>query len=200
MPDLPACTGRCTSKGVTLQLLWEEYREGCAPGMLPYSRTRFSELYAAFAATLRRWMRQEHKAGEKLFVDYAGQTVPVIEPSTGEIPSGQRVRGGVGAVELHVRVRDRHAATGRADGAHVAALQYFGGAPVLLVPDNAKALITKADRYEPEAHRAYEAMAAHYGSAVLPARPRKPRDKPAVEAGAPGQPLDSGAAARPALL
>lgn len=183
VPDFAHVHREVHRKGVTLQLLWEEYREGCAPGMLPYSRTRFSELYAAFAATLRRSMRQEHKAGEKLFVDYAGQTVPVIEPSTGEIRPASVFVAVWGASNYTFACAT--ATQRQADwiGAHVAALQYFGGAPVLLVPDNAKALITKADRYEPEAHRAYEAMAAHYGSAVLPARPRKPRDKPAVEAG-----------------
>jgi len=74
VPDFAQVHRELRRKGVTLQLLWEEYREGCGPGRLPYSRTRFSELYAGFAATLRRSMRQEHKAGEKLFVDYAGQT------------------------------------------------------------------------------------------------------------------------------
>jgi transposase len=170
-------------KGVTLQLLWEEYREGCGPGMLAYSRTRFCELYGAFAATLRRSMRQEHKAGEKLFVDYAGQTVRVIDAATGEIWGASVFVAVWGASNYTFACAT--ATQQQADwiAAHVAAFEYFGGSPVLLVPDNARALITKPDRYEPETHRAYEAMAEHYGCAVLPARPRKPRDKASVEAG-----------------
>lgn len=183
VPDLAHVHRELRRKGVTLQLLWEEYREGCGPGMLPYSRTRFCELYGAFAARLRRSMRQEHKAGEKLFVDYAGQTVPVIDAGTGEIRPASVFVAVWGASNYTFACAT--ASQRQADwiGAHVAAFEYFGGAPVLLVPDNARALITNPDRYEPEAHRAYEAMAEHYGCAVLPARPRKPRDKPAVEAG-----------------
>ncbi len=181
VPDLAQVHRELRRKGVTLQLLWEEYRDGCQG--TPYSRTRFSELYGAFARTLRRSMRQTHIAGEKLFVDYAGQTVALIDPKSGNERRAQVFVAVWGASNYAFAMAT--ATQNKADwiGAHVAALTYFGGAPVLLVPDNARALISDPDRYEPVTNRSYEALAQHYGCAVLPARPRKPRDKAAVEAG-----------------
>ena len=181
VPDFAWAHRELRRKGVTLQLLWEEYREGCQG--TPYSRSRFVELYGAFAKTLRRSMRQEHKAGEKLFVDYAGPTIAYFDAANGQRREAQLFVAVWGA--SNYTYASATATQNKADwiGAHVGAFAYFGGAPVMLVPDNPRALISEPDRYEPITNRSYEAMAEHYGCVVLPARPGKPRDKPAAEAG-----------------
>ncbi len=181
VPDFALVHRELKRKGVTLQLLWEEYRD--AARGVPYSRSRFCERYLEFVRTLRRSMRQTHIAGEKLFVDYAGQTVPVVD-----VASGTERRAHVFVAVWGASNFTYAEATWRETkpdwiGAHVNALAYAAGAPALLVPDNPKALICEANRYEPEPNRTYQALAEHYGCAVLPARPRKPRDKAKVEAG-----------------
>jgi transposase len=180
-PDFALVHRELKRKGVTLTLLWEEYRDS-AQGV-PYSRSRFYERYQEFVSTLRRSMRQTHTAGEKLFVDYAGQTVPVIDTASGE-ERRAHVFVAVWGASNYTYAEATWSET-KADwiGAHVNALAYAAGAPALLVPDNPKALISEANRYEPEPNRTYQALAEHYGCAVLPARPRKPRDKAKVEAG-----------------
>ena len=181
VPDFGAIHRELRRKGVTLQLLWEEYRAQ-AQGV-PYSRSRFCERYIEFRQRLRRSMRQIHVAGEKLFVDYAGSTVPLIDPASGEITRAHIFVAVWGA--SNYTYAEGTAAESKADwiAAHVNALTFFGGAPALLVPDNPRALISDPDRYEPIANRTYEALAEHYGCAILPARPRKPQDKAKVEAG-----------------
>lgn len=180
-PDFALVHREMRRKGMTLQLLWEEYREACEG--TPYSRTRFLELYGEFERTLRRSMRQQHKAGEKLFVDYAGQTVPVFDPKSGRSWNAQLFVAVLGASNYtYAEATERQT---KADwiGAHVNAFGYLGGTPTLLVPDNPRALVSDPDRYEPQINRTYEALAEHYGCAILPARPRRPRDKASVEAG-----------------
>jgi transposase len=181
VPDFALVHRELKRKGVTLQLLWEEYRE-TAPG-IPYSRSRFCERYLRFARTLRRSMRQNHVAGEKLFVDYAGQTVPVIDTASGEERRAHVFVAVWGASNFTYAEATWRETKADWIGAHVNALAYAGGVPALLVPDNPKALICEANRYEPEPNRTYQALAEHYGCAVLPARPYKPRDKAKVEAG-----------------
>lgn len=181
VPDFANVHRELKKKGVTLQLLWEEYREG-ARG-IPYSRSRFCERYAAYVGTLARSMRQTHVAGEKLFVDYAGQTVPIVERDTGEISRAHIFVAVWGASNYTFACAT--AAETKADWieGHVRAFTFFDGAPVLLVPDNPRALISKPDRYEPQPNRTYEALAEHYGCAILPARPRHPKDKAKAELG-----------------
>jgi len=180
-PDFALVHRELKRKGVTLQLLWEEYRDS-AQGV-PYSRSRFCERYLEFVRRLRRSMRQTHVAGEKLFVDYAGPTVPVIDAASGAERRAHIFVAVWGASNF--TYAEATWAETQVDwiGAHVNALNYAGGVPALLVPDNPKALIGEANRYEPEPNRTYQALAEHYGCAVLPARPRKPRDKAKVEAG-----------------
>ncbi|MBK7592266.1 MAG: IS21 family transposase [Betaproteobacteria bacterium] len=180
-PDFALVHRELKRKGVTLTLLWEEYR-GAAVGV-PYSRSRFFERYQDFVGTLRRSMRQTHVAGEKLFVDYAGQTVPVIDAASGEERRAHVFVAVWGASNFTYAEATWTETKRDWIGAHVNALTYAAGAPALLVPDNPKALIAEANRYEPEPNRTYQALAEHYGCAVLPARPRKPRDKAKVEAG-----------------
>ncbi len=180
-PDFATVHRELKRKGVTLMLLWEEYRES-AQGV-PYSRSRFYERYQAFAGTLRRSMRQTHVAGEKLFVDYAGQTVPVFD-ADGHTERRAQIFVAVWGASNFAYAEATWTQT-KLDwiAAHVNALQYAGGAPALLVPDNARALISGPDRYEPDPNRTYQALAEHYGCAILPARPRHPKDKAAAEAG-----------------
>jgi transposase len=180
VPDFAQIHRELRRKGVTLQLLWEEYRAQ-AQGM-PYSRSRFCERYIEFRQRLRRSMRQIHVGGEKLFVDYAGPTVPIIDPSSGEISRAHIFVATWGA--SNYTYAEATPSESKADwiGAHVNALTFFGGAPALLVPDNPRALIRDPDRYEPLNNRTYEALAVHYGCAILPARPGKPQDKAKVEA------------------
>lgn len=180
-PDYAWVHQELKRKSVTLQLLWEEYCEQCAGR--PYGYTSFCVHYRAWARTLKRSMRQLHRAGEKLFVDYAGQTIPVVDQHTGEIWQAQLFVAVLGASNYTFAMATATQTTADWIGAHNAALAYLGGCPELIVPDNARALIANPDRYEPRLGRAYAEFAAHYGCAVLPARPRKPQDKPKVEVG-----------------
>ena len=128
-------------------------------------------------------MRQTHAAGEQLFVDYAGDGVRVvIDRLTGEIRHGADLRRRAGGIELHLRQGDLDAGAARTRiDNHVRAFEAIGGVPELVVPDNASTAIVKPSFYDPEVNRTYAEMAAHCRTAILPARPRKPRDKPKVE-------------------
>jgi transposase len=180
-PDFVRVHRELKRKGVTLTLLWEEYCEA-AQGV-PYSRSRFFERYQAFVRTLRRSMRQTHVAGEKLFVDFAGQTVPVIDRESAEVRRAHVFVAVWGASNYTYAEATWRETSADWIGAHVNAFNHAGGVPALLVPDNPKALISQAHRYEPVPNRTYQALAEHYGCAILPARTYKPRDKAKVEAG-----------------
>ncbi|CAH2603457.1 transposase [Rhodovastum atsumiense] len=164
--------------GVTLLLLWEEYRAGQPDG---YGYSRFCDLYAEWRGRLSPTMRQAHPAGERLFVDYAGQTVAVIDAATGATRAAQIFVAALGASNL-VYAEARWS-QGLADwiGCHVNTFAAFGGVTRQIVCDNLKAGVTAACRYEPGINRSYAEMAAHYGTAVVPARVRRPRDKAKVE-------------------
>lgn len=167
-------------KHVTLMLLWDEYKAQYPDG---YQYSFFAELYRAYAKKLDISMRQVHLAGEKLFVDYCGQTVPVIDKSTGEIHDCQIFVAVLGASNF--TYAEATYTQGLPDwiGSHVRALTFMNGVPELLIPDNLLSGITKACRYEPGVNRTYQELAVHYGTAVIPARVRKPKDKAKVEAG-----------------
>ena len=128
-------------------------------------------------------MRQTHRAGEKLFVDFSGMTVPLVDRQTGEIRQAQIFVAVLGA--SNYTYAEALASQGLADwiGAHVRAFGFLGGVPEVLVPDNLASGVTKPCRYEPDINSTYADMAAHYGVAVVPARVRKPKDKAKVEAG-----------------
>ena len=178
-PDFARVHQELKRAGVTLQLLWEEYAHGNPDS---YKYTSFCVKYRAFAQTLKRSMRQVHTGGEKLFVDYAGQTVPLINAATGEVSRAQIFVATLGASSYTYACATARQTTADWIGAQVRALEYFGGSPRLVVPDQARALIKYPDTYDPEPNRAYEQFAAHYGCALLAARPGHPRDKPKVEA------------------
>jgi transposase len=179
VPDFARVHQELKKKGVTLQLLWEEYWQDY-PGVA-FRYTAFCNHYRAWALSLKRSMRQVYRAGEKLFVDFAGPTIPVIMAATGEIRRAHLFVAALGA--SNYTYAEATWTETKADwiGAQCHALTYIGGVVELIVPDNPKALITNACRYEPEPNRTYEEFAAHYGTAILPARPRKPRDKAKVE-------------------
>ena len=128
-------------------------------------------------------MRQHHVAGDKAFVDYSGKRIGIADPTTGEIREAEIFVGVLGASNLTYAEATWTQTLPDWTGAHVRMFRFFGGAPRLLVPDNLKSGVHKASFYDPEINRTYGAMAAHYAVGVLPARPRKPRDKAKVEAG-----------------
>jgi transposase len=165
-------------KGVTLSLLWEEYRADHPEG---YGYSRFCELYTQWEGKLSPVMRQRHPAGERLFVDYAGHTVDVIDPMTGEVHTAQLFVATLGASSYTFAEATWTQSLPDWIASHVRAFGFFGGVTAQIVSDNLKAGVTKACFYDPAINRTYADMAAHYDTAVVPARPHKPKDKAKVE-------------------
>jgi len=165
-------------KGVTLALLWEEYR-GVHPNGYGYSR--YCELYRLWGSRLSPVMRQRHVAGERLFVDYAGTTLDVVCSRTGEVREAQLFVATLGASSYTYVEATWTQSLPDWIASHVRAFAFFGGVPAQVVSDNLKSGVTKACFYEPIINRTYADLAAHYDTAIVPARPRKPRDKAKVE-------------------
>jgi len=167
-------------RDMTLSLVWQEYREQHPDG---YQYSRFCDLYRAWRGKLDLCMRQVHRPGEKLFVDYCGATVPVVDAGTGEVREAQVFVAVWGASSY--TFAEATWSQGLSDwiGSHVRAFEFGGGVPELVIPDNLRSGVTRACRYEPELNPTYQDLAVHYGVAVMPARVRKPRDKAKVEAG-----------------
>lgn len=165
---------------LTLQLLWEEYRQAHPDG---YRYSWFCERYQQWRRHLDVVLRQEHKAGEKMFVDWAGATIPVYDAATGEAWPAFLFVAVLGASSYtHAEAtRDQQLETWLQ--AHIHALEFFGGVPRLAVPDNAKTAVTRPCRYDPDLNPTYQEFAVHYGMGIVPARPYKPRDKAKVESG-----------------
>jgi transposase len=180
-PDWAAVHRELRRKGVTLSLVWEEYR-ACHPGD-GYGYSRFCELYRRWEGRLSPVMRQHHVAGARVFVDYAGDTVEVVDGATGEVRPAQIFVGVLGA--SNYTFAEATWTQGPPDwiGAHVRMLAFFDGAPEQLVSDNLKAGVTKACFHQLGINRTYAEIAAHYDTAVIPARPRKSPDKAKVEVG-----------------
>lgn len=167
-----------THRHLTLQLVWEEYREAHPDG---YGYSRFCELYQRWNRNHDVVLRQEHRAGEKTFVDWAGDSVPIHDRVTGEAKPASIFVAVLGAsTYTYARAALGQGLANWID-CHVRAFDFFQGTTKLLVPDNPRTGVTRACRYEPDLNRTYHEMAQHYGIAVLPARPRKPRDKAKVE-------------------
>ncbi len=168
-------------KSVTLALLWKEYKAENPQGL---SYSQFCRRYGEWAQHLDVWMRQTHKLGEKLFVDYAGQTMPVvINKETGEVRDAQIFVATLGASNFTYAEAAWSQTLPDWIGSHVRAFEFFGGCVELLVPDNLLSGIHKPHLYEPELNPTYQDMAAHYGAAIIPARVRTPKDKSKVENG-----------------
>lgn len=179
-PDFSYVHEQLRRKGVTRQLLWEEYR--AAHPADGYGYTQFCVFYREWTKHLRLSMRQTHRAGEKLFVDYAGLTVAVVNAVTGETREAQVFVAVLGASNYTYAEATWTQALPDWVSSHARAFAFFGGAPRLVVPDNLKSGVSRACRYEPLLNTTYSEMLAHYQTAALPARPYKPRDKAKVEA------------------
>lgn len=174
-PDWGRIHQELSRKGVTLLLLWEEYVAEHAEART-WRYTQFCEHYKAFTRGLKRSMRQHRRAGEKLFIDFAGSTMVLLDGSRAHVfvsalgASSYTFAGATAAERLEDWIESM-----------TRALSFYGGVPQLIVPDNARALISQPDRYEPRAHDTVLDFARHYSTSVLPARPRSPRDKAAAE-------------------
>ena len=164
--------------GVTLALLWDEYRGQHPDG---YGYSAFCEHYRRWVGRLSPVMRQRHAAGERMFVDYSGTRMVVIDPTTGATRPAEIFIAVMGASNMTYVEASWSQALPDWIGAHTHAFAAFGAVPTLVVSDNLKSGVIRACFYEPEINRSYAEMAAHYGTAILPARPYKPRDKAKVE-------------------
>ncbi len=180
MPSMQYLYNELKRKGVNLHLLWYEYKQQNPDG---YQYSYFCQQYRTWKKTLDVVLRQEHRAGEKLFVDYTGQTMPVYDPKTGHVTQAQIFIACLGASNytyaeasltqnLHAWIQ-----------AHVNAFAFFEGVPAIVVPDNLKSGVKHPCRYEPDINPTYQELADYYGTAVIPARVKKPRDKAKVESG-----------------
>lgn len=182
-PDFAHIQRELARKGVTRLLLWQEYKarypDGCQ-----YSA--FCRDYDAWLGRQDAVMRFEHTPGDKLFVDYAGQTMAVVDRHTGAVAVAQVFVATLGA--SHYTYAEATLSQTVPDwlASHVRALEYFGGVPAAIVPDNLKSGVRRPCRYEPDINPSYQDFAEHYGLAILPARVRKPRDKAKVESGVQG--------------
>lgn len=180
LPDWVVVDIGLTHKGVTKQLLWQEYQAEHGTNALGY--TQYCNHYRAWKGQLRRSMRQTHKAGEKLFIDFCGPTVAIVNPTTGEVRKAAIFVACMGASNYTYI----EACEGQDLESWLLAnrrcLEFLGGVPDLMIPDNLKSAVNKADRYEPLVNDSYQAFAQHYGCPIMPARPYKPQDKGKVEA------------------
>lgn len=181
VPDWPDMHKELKAKGMTKRLLWEEYCQQYPNRCLSYSQ--FCDRYLHWLKKQKRSMRQVHKAGDKLFVDYAGQTMPVASSYTGEIRFAQIFVAVLGASNYTYAEATWSQSLPDWLASHVRAFEFLGGTPVMVVPDNLRSGVSKACRYEPELNPSYQQLAAHYGVAVVPARPYKPKDKSKAEVG-----------------
>jgi transposase len=179
-PDWSLIHTELRRKSVTLRLLWVEYREAHPNG---YGHSQFCALYREWAKHLKPSMRLLHKGGEKVFVDYAGQTVPIVDRRTGEVHDAQIFIGVLGASSYTYAEAQDSQELPNWIGAHVRMFAFFGGAPEIVVPDNLKVGVKHACRYEPDMNPTYQDLAEHYGVAVIPTRVRKPKDKAKAEVG-----------------
>ncbi|MEI8189657.1 MAG: IS21 family transposase [candidate division NC10 bacterium] len=178
--DMAYLRNEMRKQSVTLQLLWEEYRSHTSDG---YSYSQFCQLYGDWVGKQAISLRQEHRAGEKLFVDFAGDTIPIHDPRTGEISQGHVF---VGVLGCSNHTYAEVTATEKLPdwiGAQVHALEDIKGVPLVVVPDNTKAAVRSPCWYDPDINLTYQEMAEYYGFTVIPARVRKPKDKAKVENG-----------------
>jgi transposase len=180
LPDWPCIHKELARQSVTLRLLWQEYRQAQPEG---YGYSRFCELYQRWAGTLDPVLRQVHVPGEKLFVDWAGQKVPIYNPQDGSVTAGHLFVAVLGASNKMYAEAFANEQLAAWIAAHCHAYSFFGGVARITVPDNLKTGVVRPCRYEPLVQRSYQELAEHYGTVIIPARIKKPRDKAKVEAG-----------------
>jgi len=178
--DMAYLRNEMRKQSVTLQLLWEEYRSHTSDG---YSYSQFCQLYGDWVGKQAISLRQEHRAGEKLFVDFAGDTIPIHDPRTGEISQGHVFVGVLGCSNYTYAEVTATEKLPDWIGAQVHALEDIKGVPLVVVPDNTKAAVRSPCWYDPDINLTYQEMAEYYGFTVIPARVRKPKDKAKVENG-----------------
>jgi transposase len=179
-PDFEKIHAELGRKGMTRELLWQEYKYEQPLGV---QYTTFCNQYRAWLRTQETVFRQQYLPGDKLFVDYSGQTVPIVDRLTGEVSQAQIFVAVLGFSNYTFAEASGSQSLPDWLGSHVRALKFFGGSPRVVVPDNLRSGVTKAHRYDPDINPAYAELAQAYGVAVLPARVRKPRDKAKVEVG-----------------
>jgi len=179
-PDWAIVHRELKRPGVTLVLWWQAYK-ALTPDGLQYSQ--FCQAYRQWAGKLALVMRQSHRAGETLFVDYAGQTMPVVDPLTGEVHEAAIFIAVLGASNSTCAEATWSQSLPDWIGSHVRAFAALGGVPQVVVPDHLKAAVSRAHRYEPPLNRTYAKLAQHSGVAIVPARAARPRDKATVEVG-----------------
>ena len=180
LPDWLYIHGELRRKGVTLNLLWQEYK---AQHLAGYQYSQFCHWYRQWTKKIDPVMRQEHRAGEKMFVDYAGMAIPVYDRQTAKTREAQIFVAVLGASNYCFAETTWTQSLPDWIASHTRAFAYLGGVPQIVVPDNLKTGITKACFYEPDINPTYLDMANHYGTVVIPTRVRKPKDKAKVETG-----------------
>ncbi len=181
LPELASFHSQLKKKGVTKQLLWQEYVVRNADNH--YSYPQLCRIYKEWLSRQQPSMRQTHQYGEKLFIDYCGPTIRIVDPETGEYRSAQvfvAVMGGsnytFAEASLSQKLEDWVMS-------HVRAFQFLGAVPDIIVPDNLRSATTRACKYEPDLNPTYQQLAAHYNVAIIPARPLRPKDKAKAENG-----------------
>ncbi len=181
LPNWLTIKEELTSKTMTLLLLWQEYSEQHPEGH--YSYNHFCRQYKAWLGKQRLSMRQQHRAGEKLFVDYCGPTMSIVNPQTGEVRTAQVFVAVMGASNFTFAEATWSQALEDWVMSHVRCFEFLGGVPELVIPDNLKSAVTSACRYEPDLNPTYHQLAEHYQTTIIPARPYKPQDKSKAEVG-----------------
>jgi len=174
----PGIDKELKKKGVTRLMLWEDYRHRYPDGL---GRSQFNCYYAQWRDQVNPTMRMEHKAGDKMYVDFAGDRLSIIDQQSGEIQDVEVFVAILGASQLTyveaVMTQQKEDFIGACENA----LHYYGGVPAAIVPDNLKSAVTKSSKYEPTLNETFADFAEHYGTTILPARAYKPRDKALVE-------------------
>jgi transposase len=178
MPPMDYLYQELKKKGVTLQLLWYEYKQSNPEG---YQYSQFCKRYQSWVDKLDICLRQQYRAGEKLFVDYAGQTIPVQNPLTGQTQQTYLFVATLGASHYTFVEASFSQDLPSWISSHIHAFEFFGGVAEILVPDNTKTAVTHPSRYEPDLNPTYQDLAQYYGTVIIPARVAKPRDKAKVE-------------------
>jgi transposase len=179
-PDWGSLACELKRPGVNLMVLWEEHRAVDPAG---YGYSRFCDLFREFERRLSPTMRQDHPVGDKVFVDYSGKKIMIVDRATGVVREAEIFVAVLGASNYTYAEATWTQKLADWIEAHVRMFRFFGGVPRLVVPDNLKSGVHRASFYDPEINSSYGIMASHYGVGILPARPQKPRDKAKVEAG-----------------
>lgn len=181
IPDWAVLQQELRPKIMTLLMLWQEYVERHPEGA--YSYNHFCRQYKTWLKCQKPSMRQNHKAGEKLFVDYCGPTMNITDPSTGECRTAQVFVAVMGASNYTYAEATFSQGLENWVMSHARCFEFLGGVPELIIPDNLKSGVTRACRYEPDLNPTYQQLAAHYNTVIVPARPYKPKDKSKAEVG-----------------